>query len=73
MMTAEPPINPPEVDLYECPDCDGTGEIWDTNGPLGPIVVRGSWCGECEGRGVRELSDDDVYVPDTWKEAEGLA
>lgn len=69
----EPPINPPEVRITDCRECNGTGEIIDHEGPLGPLVARVQWCGECDGRGVRELCDSDIYVPDTWKEAEGIA
>jgi DnaJ-class molecular chaperone len=72
-MSSGPPINPREVQLFPCPDCKGTGEQVDFDGPLGPIVARVQWCDACEGRGEREYFDDDVYVPDTWKEAEGLA
>ena len=69
--TAEPPINPPEVDLYECDECDGTGKWIDREGPW---IVREQDCGRCEGRGEREYTDDEnPYAPDTWKEAEGIA
>jgi len=70
-MNAGPPVNPPEADLYDCMDCDGTGKWIDRDGPL---VVRVTECDMCDGRGEREYSDDEnPYAPDTWKEAEGIA
>lgn len=71
MSYGEPPINPPEVDLYECDVCDGRGELVDRDGPM---IVRIQACYKCDGRGVREYDrDENPYAPDTVKEALGWA
>jgi len=72
--SAEPPISPPEADLYECRDCEGRGEVVHHNGPLGPLVAVVEWCEACDGRGEREYREEEnPYAPDNWKEAEGIA
>lgn len=67
----EPPTNPPEPDLYECMDCDGSGQWIDKDGPW---IVRVQECNRCHGRGEREYTNDEnPFEPDNWKEAEGIA
>lgn len=69
MRTAEPPVNPPEVDMHECVDCGGTGETVHHDGPLGPIVAVVEWCETCGGHGFHEVNDDpDQGQPDHWKD-----
>lgn len=69
MRTAEPPVNPPEVNMHECRDCGGTGETVHHDGPLGPIVAVVEWCETCGGHGFHEVNDDpDQGQPDHWKD-----
>lgn len=67
-MSAVPPVNPPEADLYDCDTCGGTGQIVHHDGPLGPLVAVVEWCTPCDGRGVREYDDPDQGQPDHWKD-----
>jgi DnaJ-class molecular chaperone len=41
-----------ETEMIECPECEGTGEIWDD------LEDRMVDCDACEGEG--EIEDDDV-------------
>lgn len=68
-MSAVPPVNPPEVTLEECRDCEGTGETVHHDGPLGPLVAVVEWCEHCGGEGRREPVDEgDPFAPDHWKD-----
>lgn len=69
MQYAEPPINPPEPHLTECPDCGGAGQTDRT-------VTRTvhTVCMPCEGLGEIEFQPEPgAGAYDTVKEAEGWA
>jgi len=69
MMTAEPPINPPEDTTEECSTCGGTGETAHHDGPLGPLVAVLEWCTTCNGEGRKEPADEgNPFEPDHWKD-----
>ena len=55
-----------EIEKIECPDCEGTGEIYTTS-PSECNVVRGECCGGCFGEvdcetceGTGEIDEDEL-------------
>lgn len=44
------------MDEIECPDCDGTGDIWNNNDPTSGQRVD---CDECKGTGWRAPTDEE--------------
>lgn len=71
MRYAEPPVDPPQVERWDCEECSGGGVILHTSNEESPQTVEVE-CDACYGRG-RFDPDDNPHAPDTWKEAEGIA